>query len=134
MAIITITCLLHAQKVTLIWCPNTEPELAGYKVYYGSGIATNWQPTIYDTNFTPCPSVVLLRGTNWFRQYTNTIDVGNQTNCIITNLIPGLTYFFAVTAYDTARLESEPSDEVSYEVPLPLVLTSPKNFQILKVE
>lgn len=71
-------------NVTLSWDPNTEPDLAGYKVYYGTSS----------------------------RNYTETIDVGNTTTYQITGLSEG-TYYFAVTAYDTSNNESDFSEEVS---------------------
>jgi hypothetical protein len=60
--------------------------VAGYKVYFGEKSRT----------------------------YTRTIDVGLQTIVPLTNLNPGVTHFIAVTAYDTNRLESPFSDEISY--------------------
>ena len=78
-------------QVTVSWDANVETNLAGYRVYHG--IAS--------------------------RNYATTTDVGNVTDAIVSGLSPGATYFFAVTAYDTAGLESLFSDEVSYTVPLP---------------
>jgi hypothetical protein len=71
---------------SLEWDPNPEPYVIGYNVYVGEKS----------------------------RVYTRVIDVGPQTSVPLTNLNPGVTYFFAVTAYDTSRLESPFSDEVSY--------------------
>jgi hypothetical protein len=72
-------------KVTLAWDPNTETDLAGYKVYVGTASRT----------------------------YTTTLDVGNVTTCTVNGLVPGQVYYFAVTAYDTSRNESTFSNEVS---------------------
>lgn len=69
---------------TLSWNPNTEPDLAGYKVYYGTTS----------------------------RSYTTSIDVGNQTTYTVTGLGFG-TYYFAVTAYDISGNESGYSNEAS---------------------
>jgi hypothetical protein len=71
---------------TLVWDPNAESNLAGYKVY--SGTAS--------------------------RQYSSVVDVGNITQHQLTNLVQGTTYFFALTAYNTLGLESGFSAEVSY--------------------
>lgn len=79
-----LTSVVSAYDVTLSWDPNTEPDLAGYKVYYGTSS----------------------------HNYTETIDVGNTTTYQITGLSEG-TYYFAVTAYDTSGNESDFSDEVS---------------------
>jgi hypothetical protein len=79
-------------QVTLSWtAPTTNTDgtqlkdLAGYKVYYGTASRT----------------------------YSTAIDVGKVTNCQINNLTDGLTYYFAVTAYDTSKNESAYSNEVS---------------------
>jgi len=74
----------------LEWDPNPEPTIAGYNVYVGSSS----------------------------RNYSRVIDVGLQTSIPLTNLVQGITSFFAVTAYDTDRLESPFSDEVFYTPPV----------------
>jgi fibronectin type 3 domain-containing protein len=75
---------------TLEWDANPEASVAGYNVYLGQ-----------------------ISGS-----YTETVDVGPNTFWQMTNLNPGVTYFLAVTAYDTARLESPFSEEVVYTVPV----------------
>ncbi len=84
----TITALRTwaISSVTLAWDPNTETDLAGYKVYYGTTTGV----------------------------YTNATDVGNSTTKAITDLADGVQYFFAVTAYNTAGAESDYSAEISY--------------------
>ena len=69
---------------TVTWSPNSEADLAGYKVYVGttSGV------------------------------YTRVLDAGNATSYAMT-LPKGVTYFFAVTAYDSAGNESSRSAELS---------------------
>jgi len=81
---------LEPVDVTLAWDPNTEPDLAGYNFY--------WAYTS--------------------RDYAFSTDVGNFTEYTVTDLIPGITYYFAVTAYDTEGLESDYSDEVVYTIPI----------------
>ncbi len=76
---------LFSASVVVSWDPNTESDLSGYKVYYG----------------------------NSSRNYTVVIDVGNVTSYTIDNLQEGLTYYFAVTAYDFSGNESAFSEEVS---------------------
>jgi len=76
----------NCAQVTLAWDRNTEPDLAGYKIYYGTG------SHVY----------------NWF------IDVGNVTTHTVTGLADGSTYFFAATAYDTSSVESTYSTEITY--------------------
>ncbi len=82
--------VVEPAQVTLIWDPNSESDLAGYKLYYG-----------YSS-----------------RDYPNVIDVGNEEICIVDNLKPGETYYFAATAYNITGLESDYSNEVEYMIPL----------------
>ena len=75
-----------AIDVSLTWQPNTEPDLAGYNIYYKSGSSA--------------------------LPYSVKIDVGNATAYKIKNLSDEETYYFVVTAYDRANLESDYSNEV----------------------
>lgn len=54
------------------------------------------------------------------RSYSQVIDVGTNTTATVTNLTPGVTYYFAATAYTATRLESDFSAEVSYMLELPV--------------
>lgn len=76
----------YSAQVTLTWDPNTEPDLAGYKVYYGTSS----------------------------RNYEVALDAGNWTSCVIGGLDEGKTYYFAATAYDSFANESDFSQEVSF--------------------
>lgn len=75
----------HAAEVSLAWDPNVEPDLAGYRVYYGLGS----------------------------RNYDHVMEVGKVTTCVVTGLEQGRTYYFAATAVNAANLESDYSNEVS---------------------
>ena len=75
---------------TIAWNANTEPDLAGYTVLYGTQ---------------PGSSSV-------------TLDVGNVTSRALTGLQPGITYYFRVRAYNASGMNSAPSTEVSYAVPV----------------
>jgi hypothetical protein len=77
-------------SVTLAWNPSTDPNTAGYNLYYG--VAS--------------------------RTYTNMVNPSNVTTGTISGLIAGTTYFFAATAYNILGMESALSDEVSYTVPV----------------
>jgi Malectin domain/Bacterial TSP3 repeat len=77
-----------ATQVTLQWDPNTEPALAGYKVYYGYAS----------------------------RQYNVNVDVGKSTKTILSGLDDVKVYYFTVTAYDSNGNESEYANEVSYNL------------------
>jgi hypothetical protein len=78
-----------AAQATLAWNPNTESDLAGYRVHYGTASGS----------------------------YTVHIDVHNVTTYNVTGLTAGQTYYFAATAYDTSGNESAYSNSVSYAVP-----------------
>lgn len=73
-------------SITLAWDANSEPDLSGYKVYYGTSSGT----------------------------YTTTIDVGNVTTYTLSGVFtPYVTYYFAVTAYNSSAQESGFSNEVN---------------------
>jgi len=71
--------------ISLAWDANTESDLAGYKVYYGTASGSYGAP----------------------------ISVGKVTSYQLGGLTPGQTYFITLTAYDTAGYESGFSNEVS---------------------
>jgi hypothetical protein len=78
------------QSITLSWNRSTDPIIAGYNVYYGRASGT-------------C---------------TNELFAGTATNAIISGLIPGVTYYFAATAYSSSGLESPLSGRVLYTMPI----------------
>ena len=51
------------------------------------------------------------------RNYTQRIDEGNVSTGTVIGLVPGTTYYFAVTAYNAAGVDSPYSNEVSYQAP-----------------
>jgi hypothetical protein len=77
------------KSVTLEWNANVEPDLAGYRVYYGSRSGSYMQP----------------KG--------NGLDSGRVTSYTIAGLPVGATYYIAITAYDAAGNESGYSSEVA---------------------
>jgi|GEM_PF-1781728 len=79
---VNVTAVFGAD-VTVEWIANTETDLAGYKVYYGTSSG----------NYGPGE------------------DVGKTTQKIVTELVEGQTYYFAVTAYDLSNNESAFSEE-----------------------
>jgi trimeric autotransporter adhesin len=78
-----------AAQVTLAWDPNSEPDLAGYKLYQGTAAGTYGAP----------------------------VTVGNVTTYTVSGLADGQSFFFAITAYDTVGNESGYSNEVAYATP-----------------
>jgi len=79
-----------AGSLSLAWDPNTEDDLAGYKVYIGTASQT----------------------------FSQIIDVGHMTAFTVTDLLEGETYFSTVTAYDIFVNESDFSNEVSTTIPV----------------
>lgn len=73
---------------TLSWAANAETDLAGYRLYVGttSGL------------------------------YGPAIPLGNVTSYTVSNLQPGHTYYFALSAVDTAGNESQKSGELSKSI------------------
>jgi hypothetical protein len=65
------------------------------------------------------------RASHSYHQFVET----SGTTATISNLIEGITYFFAATAYDTAGVESGFSAEVSYTVPGEVTAFSGQRFQ-----
>jgi hypothetical protein len=85
-----------AQSVTLAWDANSEPNIVGYVLRYGT---TQGKPS-------------------------QSINVDKTTTATVSHLASGTTYFFTVTARDSLGLESQPSNEVSYTTPTPSVVGS----------
>jgi hypothetical protein len=81
-------------SVTLAWDPSSDPAVAGYRLYQGVVSQT----------------------------YTNKLECGKTTSVTVSNLVRGMTYYFAVTDYYTNGLESAFSGEITYTVPATTVL------------
>lgn len=73
-----------AINVTLSWDANTESDLSGYNVYFGTAAGS----------------------------YGDPVNVGNTTRHTLSDLADG-TYYFTVTALDTSNNESVFSREIS---------------------
>jgi chitinase len=87
-----------ASTVVLQWDPNTDADLAGYKVYYQA-----------DSSTPPFTGKVTNEGANGG---DSPINVGNITTATISGLDPTHPYYFAVTAYNTSGVESAYSNIV----------------------
>jgi hypothetical protein len=109
--LVTLSLPCFATNVLLQWDPNTESDIAGYKVYYKADSST--QPFL---------------GTG-ASQGSSPIDVHNLTSSTITGLDSAHAYYFAITAYNTAGLESAYSTIVTIteSVPPSVSLLSPSN-------
>lgn len=73
-------------SVVMSWNHNSDPAIAGYRIYYGTASGN----------------------------YSQNITLGNTTSVTIMGLTGGITYYFAVTAYNIEGLESAFSDEIVY--------------------
>lgn len=96
--VLSVSPFIHraqAAQVTLAWDRNPDPSVIGYRLYYGAG------------NYS----------------YYSMVDVGNSTQAVVSGLVSGVTYYFAVTDYNSVG-ESGFSNEVSYAVPAD---TSPRD-------
>jgi hypothetical protein len=77
--------IAYSFDVTLAWDPPPE-TVAGYKLYFGSES----------------------------KNYSTMFDVGQDTQHTVINLDDRKKYFFAVTAYNAKRRESDYSEELAY--------------------
>jgi hypothetical protein len=84
-----------AQTVKLAWDPNTESNLAGYLLSYGTAS----------------------------RAYTTTIDVGKVTSFVFSKPNPAIPYYLALRAYNTTGAISPYSSEVVSPPNAPLTVT-----------
>jgi len=66
----------RAASVSIAWNPNSEGDLAGYRIKYGT---TSGHPDKQK-------------------------DIGNNTSGLISSLDNNTTYYFAVTAYNSAEI------------------------------
>ena len=89
------TRLLAQQTVTVAWNANPESDISGYNVHLGtvSGGAI-----------------------------TQTQDVGNSVSAALSGLLPGMTYYCTVQAYNLSGLTSAYSSEISFTTHAPGVL------------
>jgi hypothetical protein len=80
----------HSAQINLVWDPNTESDLAGYKIYYGIS-----QGGPYNSPGSP------------------RIITGNIPHYTLDSLTTGQTYYIVATAFDTSNNESGYSNEVN---------------------
>jgi hypothetical protein len=76
----------QATTVRLAWDRNPEPDIAGYRVYYGTTSGS----------------------------YSYDVNVGSSTNCAISGLAAKTTYYMAVKAYNSLGDLSDYSAEIRY--------------------
>lgn len=96
--LVVFACLFLFSRETLAaeahfgWSPNTESNLAGYKIYCGTA------SRVYG------PPVDVALG----------VQVSDVVLGKVTGLTAGQTYFCAATAYDTDGFQSDFSNEVTF--------------------
>lgn len=89
--------LRAVQTAALAWNPVTNMPVAGYALYIGNAPGG----------------------------FTNRIDVGTNTQIMLGGLQEGSTVYFAVSAYNSVRIESPISSSVPYLVPGLVQFTMP---------
>ena len=80
------------KSVSLAWEPNTEPDLAGYRIFY--------------------------RQVYGHYDYEYPVWEGNSTTCTIDILLDGVDYCFVARAFDTEGFESLDSTEACTDFPV----------------
>ena len=80
----------------------------------------SWNAPTTNSNGTPITDLAgyKIHIGNASRSYQQTIDTGRVTNYTVSNLTDGSSYYFAVTAYNSAGVESPYSSEVSKSFPV----------------
>ena len=86
---LTVSTTTTTKSATLTWTANTETDLAGYKVYRSTASGSYGAPIA---------------------------TLGKTTGYSAGSLSTGTTYFFVITAYDSAGNESSYSNEVSKSI------------------
>jgi Fibronectin type III domain len=97
---------LGSQNIRLAWDPPKSLTVAGYFLYCGTEDGV----------------------------YTSKIDIGNNIMTSVSGLQEGRTYHFAVTAYNSAGVESALSNDTSYLTPGWLRLLGVINFGSMGME
>lgn len=97
LSLLSTTGLLADQSVTLMWDNPQDPTVTGSVIYYGNS-------------------------TRNYPYHTNALSSGPAT---VMGLQDGLTYYFAVTATNSAGLESDYSNELIASFPAPSTNTFP---------
>ena len=89
----------QAENLSLGWSPSSDTNVTGYNIYYGTSSG----------------------------DYTNKVTIGNILATTISNLTYGTTYYFAVTALNSAGDESDFSNEAKFTFPNILTLSAGAN-------
>ena len=102
---ITIVFFAHgiasAAEVTLAWDANTEPDLAGYKIYYDTNSGVPYYGTDADQGISPITVLIEDLADPDYPDFT------------LTGLDDDQDYYIALTAFDSEGSESDYSNEVT---------------------
>jgi hypothetical protein len=79
-----------AASINLFWDSPLDPDIAAYKIYYGTTSGS----------------------------YAYSVNVEGSQSCTISGLQEGETWYFAATSLNSGGLESDPCQEISYTVPV----------------
>lgn len=106
--LILLSAVMLTSAVTVRWTPNIEPDLSGYRVYWGTNS----------------------------RSYTKVIDCGLTNVYFIdnTNFPTGVKFFICVTAYNATGLESEPSKELGFYLTNGTVVRFPSSVMNFRIQ
>jgi hypothetical protein len=103
---------IYAADVTLAWCSNSEPDLAGYFIYYKTGASG-----------APYNGTGAVEGNSPIQVPVEKLN-DSAPEYTIHGLSDTETTYFVLTAYDTDDNESGYSNEVSYHPPSGATLSS----------
>lgn len=95
-AVLYFSTVALAVDYTFTWDPNTEPDLAGYKIYFKTGSSGPPYDGIHP----------------FYPHLDSPVDVDNVTEYTLHDLDENTTYCVVVTAYDEEGSESGFSNEV----------------------
>jgi len=111
MVLIALPTAAFPASVMLDWDPSTDADLAGYRVYYQANSST-----------LPFEGTGAVEG-------SAPVDVANTLTATVGGLDPANSYFFAVTAYNSAGLESAYSNviEIPESLSPTITISSPAN-------
>jgi len=105
--------LAYATDVTLSWTANSEPNLAGYYIYYKSG-----------TSGAPYNGTGVVEGNSPIKILLEDFADPANPEFTLHGLSDAQTSYLVLTAYDTEGNESAYSNEVSYQPSTPTILSS----------
>jgi hypothetical protein len=97
--LLLISSIAMAENISFMWTPNTESNLAGYRIYYSETEGDYTREKSVD-----CGLPEIKTNDNGDERITYTIDID-----------PG-EYYFTATAYDTDGFESDYAEVIHHTV------------------